>query len=139
MTREKKGVRIDSSTVGTVVDMGIKDVYNMGAVMAPAAGDTIYKHLMNTKREAGYYDLILTGDLGIYGKKILMEYMKTEYNIDLKNYDDAASMIFVIYIFIYHFLSSSIFILEFLILIISLFMQVGLVQHVCLWLLILMF
>ena len=94
LTREKKGVRIDSSTVGTVVDMGIKDVYNMGAVMAPAAGDTIYKHLMNTKREAGYYDLILTGDLGIYGKKILMEYMKTEYNIDLKNYDDAASMIF---------------------------------------------
>ena len=74
--------------------MGIKDVYNMGAVMAAACGDTIYKHLMNTKREAGYYDLILSGDLGIYGKKILSEYMRTEYNIDLKNYDDAASMIF---------------------------------------------
>ena len=74
--------------------MGIKDVYNMGAVMAPAAGDTIYKHLINTKREVGYYDLILTGDLGIYGKKILVEYMKTEYNVDLRNYDDAASMIY---------------------------------------------
>jgi len=94
LTREKKGIRIDSSTVGTVIDMGIRDVYNMGAVMAPAAGDTIYKHLMNTKREVGYYDLILTGDLGIYGKKMLVEYMKTEYNVDLKNYDDAASMIF---------------------------------------------
>lgn len=94
LTREKKGVKVDSSTVGTVLDMGIKDVYNMGAVMAPAAADTIYKHLVNTKREAGYYDLILTGDLGIYGKKILVEYMKTEYNIDLNNYDDAASMIF---------------------------------------------
>ena len=94
LTRDKKGVRVDSSTVGTVVDMGIKDVYNMGAVMAPACGDTIYKHLMNTKREVGYYDLILSGDLGIYGKKILIEYMKTEYNVDLKNYDDAASMIF---------------------------------------------
>lgn len=94
LSREKKGIRIDSSTIGTVVDMGIKDVYNMGAVMAPAAGDTIYKHLMNTKREVGYYDLILTGDLGIYGKKILVEYMKTEYNVDLKNYDDSASMIF---------------------------------------------
>ena len=66
----------------------------MGAVMAPACGDTIYKHLMNTKREVGYYDLILSGDLGIYGKKMLVEYMKTEYNIDLKNYDDAGSMIF---------------------------------------------
>ena len=94
LTRDKKGVRVDSSTVGTVVDMGIKDVYNMGAVMAPACGDTIYKHLINTKREVGYYDLILSGDLGIYGKKILIEYMKTEYNVDLKNYDDAASMIF---------------------------------------------
>lgn len=94
ITREKKGVRIESSTIGTVTDMGIKDVYNMGGVMACACGDTIYKHLMNTKREAGYYDLILSGDLGIYGKKMLVEYMKTEYNIDLKNYDDAASMIF---------------------------------------------
>ena len=94
LTRNKGGVRVDSSTIGTVVDMGIRDVYNMGAVMAPAAGDTIYKHLMNTKREIGYYDLILTGDLGIYGKKMLIEYMKTEYNVDLKNYDDAASMIY---------------------------------------------
>lgn len=94
LTNEKTGVKVDSSTIGTVVDLGIKDVYNMGAVMAPAAGDTIYKHLMNTKREIGYYDLILTGDLGIYGKKILYEYMKTEYNIELKNYDDAACMIY---------------------------------------------
>ena len=94
LSREKKGVRVDSSTIGTVVDMGIKDVYNMGAVMAAACGDTIYKHLMNTKREVGYYDLILSGDLGVYGKKILNEYMRTEYNIDLKNYDDAASMIY---------------------------------------------
>lgn len=94
LTREKKGIRVDSSTIGTVVDMGIKDVYNMGAVMAPACGDVIYKHLKNTKREIGYYDLILSGDLGIYGKKMLTHYMKTEYNIDLKNYDDAASMIF---------------------------------------------
>jgi len=94
LTREKKGIRVESSTIGTVVDMGIKDVYNMGAVMVPACGDTIYKHLKDTKREVGYYDLILSGDLGIYGKKILTHYMKTEYNIDLKNYDDAASMIF---------------------------------------------
>ena len=94
LTRNKDGVRVDSSTIGTVSDMGVKDIYNMGGVMACACGDTIYKHLMNTKREVGYYDLILSGDLGIYGKKILVEYMKTEYNIDLKNYDDAASMIF---------------------------------------------
>lgn len=94
LSRNKSGVRIDSSTIGTVVDLGVSDVYNMGAVMAPACGDTIYRHLMNTKREIGYYDLILSGDLGIYGKRILIDYMRTEYNIDLKNYDDAGSMIF---------------------------------------------
>ena len=36
----------------------------------------------------------MTGDLGIYGKKILKDYMKTEYNLDLKNYDDAGTLIY---------------------------------------------
>lgn len=87
-------IKVDSATIGTVVDLGIKDVYNMGAVMAPAAAKTIRDHLMNTKREVGYYDLILTGDLGIYGKDILKDYMKTEYNIDLNNYNDCGTMIY---------------------------------------------
>lgn len=94
LSNEKKGIRIESGTIGSVIDMGIKDVYNMGAVMAPAAAQTIYEHLRDTKREIDYYDLVLTGDLGIYGKKILKEYMETEYNIKLKNYDDTACMIF---------------------------------------------
>ncbi|MBE6138260.1 MAG: stage V sporulation protein AD [Firmicutes bacterium] len=94
LSQEKSDIRIESSTIGVVEDLGITDVYSMGAVMAPAAASTIYKHLSDLKREVGYYDLILTGDLGIYGKKILKEYMKVEYNIDLNNYDDAASMIF---------------------------------------------
>lgn len=87
-------IKVESSTIGTVVDMGIKDVYNMGAVMAPAAAKTIKQHLENTKRSIDYYDLILSGDLGIYGKDILKEYMLTEYGIKLKNYDDSACMIF---------------------------------------------
>lgn len=94
LSNDKKGIRVESGTIGSVIDMGIKDVYNMGAVMAPAAAQTIYEHLRDTKREIDYYDLVLTGDLGIYGKKILKEYMETEYNIKLKNYDDTACMIF---------------------------------------------
>lgn len=94
LSREKSLIKIESSTIGIVEDLGVKDVYSMGAVMAPAAASTIYRHLNDLKREVGYYDLILTGDLGIYGKKILKEYMKVEYNIELNNYDDAASMIF---------------------------------------------
>jgi stage V sporulation protein AD len=67
----------------------------MGAVMAPAAADTIYRHLTELKREPMYYDLILTGDLGAYGKKILIEYMQTQYSMDLShNYDDCGVMLY---------------------------------------------
>lgn len=94
LSSEESLIKVESSTIGIVEDLGVKDAYNMGAVMAPAAASTIYRHLSDLKREVGYYDLILTGDLGVCGKKILKEYMKVEYNIDLNNYDDAASMIF---------------------------------------------
>mgnify|MGYP005773662449 CR=1 FL=1 len=94
LSKNKKGIKIESATLGTVVDLGVTDVYHMGAVMAPAAAKTIYDHLRETKREIGYYDLILTGDLGMYGKDILKDYMLTEYNIELKNYDDCGSMIY---------------------------------------------
>lgn len=94
LTSNKKGIKVESATVGIVTDLGIKDVYHMGAVMAPACADTIYKHLMETKRDISYYDLILSGDLGIYGKDILTEYMEREYGIKLKNYNDTATMIY---------------------------------------------
>ena len=50
--------------------------------------DTIKKHLDDLSISSDYYDLILTGDLGCYGKEILIEYMKSM-GIDLsKNYND---------------------------------------------------
>lgn len=95
LSNKKSKVRIESSTIGKVVDLGVTDVNNMGAVMAPAAGDVIYNHLKDTKRNPEYYDLILTGDLGIYGKEILRDYMMTSYNIKLKdNYNDCGTMIY---------------------------------------------
>lgn len=94
LTNEKKGIKIESATVGKVIDMGIKDVYNMGAVMAPACAETLYTHLKEMNRDLSYYDLVLSGDLGRYGKDILKDYMKTDYHMDLNNYDDTASMIF---------------------------------------------
>lgn len=94
LTSDRVGIKVDSATVGIVQDMGVKDAYHMGAVMAPACADTIYRHLTEMKRDASYYDLILSGDLGVYGKDILKDFMKTEYGIDLKNYDDTATMIY---------------------------------------------
>lgn len=94
LSNKKSGIKVESSTIGVVNTMGIKDAYQMGAVMAPAMADTLYKHLKQTKRTSDYYDLILSGDLGKYGKDILKDYMKSEYNIELKNYDDTACMIY---------------------------------------------
>lgn len=94
LSDKKSNIKVESSTLGTVIDMGITDVFNMGAVMAPAAAKVINDHLKDTGRTIDYYDLVLTGDLGIVGKMILKEYMKKEYNINLKNYDDCGCIIF---------------------------------------------
>ena len=95
LTNKKTKIKIESSTIGKVVDLGVNDVNHMGAVMAPAAGDVIYNHLKDTNREISYYDLILTGDLGVYGKEILKDYMITKYNIELKdNYNDCGTIIY---------------------------------------------
>lgn len=94
LSNKKSNIKVESATIGRVIDMGVTDVFNMGAVMAPACADTIYRHLVDTKRDVNYYDLILSGDLGIYGKDILKEYMNKEYGINLNNYDDSASMIY---------------------------------------------
>ena len=94
LSKTKKGIKIESGTIGKVVDSKTTNVFHMGAVMAKAAADTIYNHLKDTKRNIDYYDLVLTGDLGIYGKEILKEYLKEEYNITLNNYNDTGTMIF---------------------------------------------
>ena len=95
LTNEKTDIKITNYTIGKIVDMNQADVNNMGAVMAPAAGDVIYNHLKDTKRDISYYDLILTGDLGIYGKNILKDYMMTKYNIKLNNnYNDCGTMLY---------------------------------------------
>ena len=94
LTNKKTKIKITSATIGMVQDKGINDVNNMGAVMAIAAADTIKRHLNNLKINPNYYDLILTGDLGIYGKEILIEYLK-DYNIDIsKNYDDCGLILY---------------------------------------------
>ena len=94
LTNKKNKIKITSATLGRVQDKNIKDVNNMGAVMAIAAADTIERHLKDLNIKPNYYDLILTGDLGIYGKEILIEYMKTK-EIDLsKNYDDCGLLLY---------------------------------------------
>ena len=94
LTNKKDKIRIESATIGIPVDYGENDPMNMGSVMAPAAANTINRHLKDMNRTVDDYDLILTGDLGLYGKEILKDFMKTEYNIDLNNYNDCGVMLY---------------------------------------------
>ena len=92
MSNEGK-IKVNAATIGESVNYGITDVNNMGAVMAPAAFETLMKHLKDLKVPANYYDLILTGDLGRTGSKIFLELLRKN-NINLSNYQDAGSILF---------------------------------------------
>ncbi len=67
------GARIESCTIGSVMELGIRDANNMGAAMAPAAYHTIRAHFADLKRTPDDYDLIVTGDLGQLGRDIVLE------------------------------------------------------------------
>jgi stage V sporulation protein AD len=67
---EGSGPIVECATIGKIVDLGIKDPFNMGAAMAPAAVDTIKTHFTDTGREPKDYDLIVTGDLASVGHPI---------------------------------------------------------------------
>lgn len=69
-------------TVGKVIDMGQTDPTHFGAVMAPAATDSIVRHLEDTGRAPTEYDLIVTGDLGILGRD-LAEGLLQEHGYDV--------------------------------------------------------
>jgi stage V sporulation protein AD len=95
VVKEKAKIKIESTTIGKVINLGCNDVSNMGAIMAPAAGDTLHNHLKELKREIDYYDLIMTGDLGCIGSDIFKRYIKECYNLQIKNYIDAGCEIFI--------------------------------------------
>ena len=76
--KDGKGPRLESCTVGTVTDLGIKDAGNMGAAMAPAALATIRAHFNDLDQSPDDYDLIVTGDLGQLGKDILLTLAQQE-------------------------------------------------------------
>lgn len=93
LTNEPTNIKIESSTIGTVIDYGIKDASNMGAVMAPSAAETLEKHLKELQRDINYYDIIVTGDLGKLGSQLFLKLIK-ENNCIPKSYMDAASIIY---------------------------------------------
>jgi stage V sporulation protein AD len=88
------GPKITGGTLGKIVDFGVTDVNNMGAAMAPAAAECIYAHFAEAKRTPGYYDLILTGDLGKYGHGLARKLLKEKGLGMPPSFNDCGAMIF---------------------------------------------
>ncbi len=68
--------RITGITTGKIVDMQFRDSMNMGGAMAMAAVDTILQNFRDMGAEPGWYDRIITGDLGAVGQNILLDMLK---------------------------------------------------------------
>ncbi len=93
VSTEPTNIKITSATFGRVVDYGVTDVFNMGAVMAPAAADTLLRHLTELKKSITDYDLVLTGDLGTVGSNLFKELLKSS-NIFIKKHIDAGEILY---------------------------------------------
>lgn len=95
--KQLRKVRVESGTIGKVIDAGVKDANQMGSAMAPAAVDTLLNHLQDTERTPDYYDAILTGDLGFIGRDIVTDLL-TDAGISAevleRVYDDCGVMIY---------------------------------------------
>ncbi len=95
LSNDVSKIKLESATIGEVVEKGVTDANNMGAVMAPAAANTLDKHLKDLKRNINYYDLILTGDLGCVGSEIFKQYCDKAYNLNLQKHLDAGCELYL--------------------------------------------
>lgn len=77
-THKDGSIRLSGFTTGQIVDYGLKESMNMGACMAPAAADTIYRHFKDFESSPADYDKIITGDLGRIGEKALLDLLNAQ-------------------------------------------------------------
>lgn len=92
LNRKKSNIKVECCTIGKIIQTNHKDANDMGSAMASSCYSTILKHFEETKRDYNYYDLILTGDLGIYGIDIVKELFNDLNGIKLNNIIDAGSI-----------------------------------------------
>ncbi|WP_377888724.1 stage V sporulation protein AD [Alkalihalobacillus sp. R86527] len=91
---EVSDIRITSATVGKVVDWGVKDPFDMGSAMAPAAADTIARHFKDLNVTPDEYDLIVTGDLSAVGAPIVRDLLSEEGFDITNNHNDCGLMVY---------------------------------------------
>lgn len=84
-----------AATIGKVVDLGLKDPFNMGGAMAPAAADTITAHFHDLNLDPSYYDLVITGDLAKIGREVTYELLKKNgIHLTEKQFQDCGLLIY---------------------------------------------
>ncbi|MDE5946811.1 MAG: stage V sporulation protein AD [Oscillospiraceae bacterium] len=87
-------IEIVGGCIGKIADMGITDANNMGGAMAPAAAETIIRYLKATNTSPVDYDYIITGDLGLVGSSLLIDFVMKQ-GIDISSvHKDCGSMMF---------------------------------------------
>ncbi len=95
VSKHGNGPHVSAFRFGRVIDYGVTDENNMGAAMAPAAADSIYGFLKDTGTTPKDYDMILTGDLGHTGSKLLIKLLQEERNCDISDiHEDCGVLIF---------------------------------------------
>lgn len=94
VSRSERAPFVLACAVGRITDLGVTDINNMGAAMAPAAADTLTRFFMETHTTPEQYDLILTGDLGFIGSSLLCELMERNGYDIRENHNDCGKMIF---------------------------------------------
>ena len=90
---QSEGPYITHTVRGRIVDLGVTDVANMGAAMAPAASATLLHYLRDTHAEPPDFDAIYTGDLGHVGSQLFRELLAAE-GLLIKNHVDCGCILY---------------------------------------------
>ena len=94
LSKKKNIIKVTKATLGKIIDILSTNVNDMGTCMAYAAIDTFLCHLKNNNETINDYDLVVTGDLSLYGKNIFIDELK-EKGIDLSDkYIDCGDKIY---------------------------------------------
>lgn len=94
VTGDGDGPYITETMPGISVERGITDANNMGAAMAPAAVDTLYRYFTESGKSPAAFDAVLTGDLGREGQGITAD-MLCSLGFDLRQvYNDCGLLIY---------------------------------------------
>lgn len=94
LSNQVSNIKLKQWIIGQVIDIGFKDVNDMGSAMAPAVYHTLNNYLIKTKQKISDFDLIVSGDLSKTGLKILKSLLTKKGYQDLDRINDCGLMIY---------------------------------------------